>query len=138
MIFILKLPAFAQAWRKEVFSKLPSPLTQIVINKTTKEDVEKLIGKGALEEGNSVYWEYEGFKYSLQIKFKNKIVESLHYTFTKEKPPLSLIQKYIDKKKLKPFPENAKSSSKYFKDEHPAGAVVFDPINKNIYSVEFK
>lgn len=117
---------------------LPSPLSKIVLGKTSHEEIEKLLGKAALSEGDKSYWEYEGFKYSLQVSFKNKIAESFHYTFSKSKPELQLVKKYIDMKKLKAFPREGASAGKFLKDETPKGSLVIDPLSKTIYSVELK
>lgn len=128
----------AQEWRKVVLQHLPAPLSKIELGKTSLDEVEKLLGKSALTEGDKSYWEYEGFKYSLQVNFKNKIVESFHYTFSKSKPDLQLVKKYIDTKKLKAFPPTGASAGKFLKDETSKGSLVIDPVNKTIYSVELK
>ncbi len=128
----------AQSWRESIIKKLPAPLEKIEIGKTTQGEVEKLIGKPALDEGDKKYWEFHQFKYSLELTFKNNVIQSLNFTFSKDRPDLKDFLRFLDLKKMKLYPEKGPSAGKFLKDSQLRGDLLIDIVSKKIYSVELR
>lgn len=124
----------ASSWSDKAHDLLPPPLKSFTLRKTSLSEVEKVLGKASLNEGQKYYWEREGFKYALELSFNNKfILETIHYTFTGEKPSLDKIGK-IDVKKLTP---KDKSGGKFFMLKEKDSEVTIDPVSRTIQTVKF-
>lgn len=134
LFFLLFFSAslFAQSdLAREAKKLLPREIQELTLKKTSSNEAEKILGKPHLVEGSKHYWEVKGFKYGLELSFdKNKKLQSIHYTFTGEKPPLTKLPKF-DSEKLTPL------SSTLMKLKDNGCEVVIDVPKKTISSVRF-
>jgi hypothetical protein len=137
MLF-LSMSLHAQEWRKTIIEKLPSPLNQFEIGKTKLADVTKTLRVADLIEGDKHYFEFQDFKYALQLIYKDDVLTSLNFTFQNQKPDLAELGKFLEKDKLKSHPESGAAAGRYLKAEHEKGKLIIDPLTKKIYSVELK
>lgn len=128
----------AEGWKIPVSRLLPSPLEQIKVKSSTKTDIEKILGKPALIEGQKYYYAQGGFKYSLEITFNKSVVKEFHYTFLTPRPPVNPADLKIEVSKLTPFPATGGAAGKYQKYSDADGELVLDPVSKTLYSVRIK
>ena len=133
------LPALGSdlKWSQKINSFLPKAVAKIEIKKSHRSDIEKFLGKANLIEGDKNYYELDGFRYALEIVFKQDIVSEFSYTFIKNRPTFKELKLNLDLKKLSPYPKSV-SSSRYFQHSDSEGDIVIDPISKDIYSVRLR
>lgn len=132
LLFLLTFSAIAG-----IQELLPLPLKKFELHKTTLKEVEKQLGKAQLNEGSDHYWEKDGLKYAIKLSFdKESKLNAIHFTFTKDKPPISALN-IKDTKSLKPMPSSGRSG-RFFIHQEKNNQAVIDPLNKSIYSVEIK
>jgi hypothetical protein len=133
---LFSLSAFsASSWQEEVKMVLPAPLKEFTPGKTKLQEVEKKLGKAKLVKGSKYYWEFEGFKYALELTIKSKTLKSMHFTFVENKPDLKILKDNIPLQKFTPFPKEGKSLGRYLKYQENGSELIIDPISKTIYSV---
>lgn len=85
---------------KKVHDLLPAPVNQLKLHVTTLKEAEKLFGKADLVEGKNLYWEQNGLKYGLQLKFNEEnLLKEIRFIFTKNQPPLEKLGE-LDKNKI--------------------------------------
>ncbi len=125
--------AFALSWQDKLKELLPESLQFITLHKTTLAEVEAKIGKHALMRDNKYYWVYQGYEYGLELKVKNKVVESLHFSFPKRGPSVDV---------LKLDPQNYKKStisgSRYMDYHDLGGYISIDLTTQTIAIIRLK
>lgn len=135
ILLLFSFSAFAEGIRNKVQSILPSPIKELKVHSTKVAEAEKLLGRPHLVENEKYYWEMEGFKYALELKFKDGVLQSLHYTFPKNRPSLEVIGD-INTKKLSPYPTSGKSAGRFLHLKQKEAEVIIDPISKTIRTVK--
>jgi hypothetical protein len=138
LTLVLTFQVDAQEWRKSIKEKLPAPLNQFEVGVTKLEEVTKKLRKADLVEGDKHYFEFQEFKYALELVYSNNTLTSMNFTFQKDKPNLSEVSKFLEKEKLKSYPEKGASAGRFLQVVHEKGKLIIDPLAKNIYSVELK
>lgn len=134
--FLFSFAVFAApTWQEKTKSTLPAPLQEFIPGKTKLKDIEKRIGKAQQIKGTKYYWEFDKFKYALELTIQSKTLKSMHFTFTKDKPHIDLIQNVIQIQKFTPYPKEGKSTGRYLKLEENGSELIIDPVSKTIYSV---
>lgn len=131
--FLLFLSMNAFAGRQEILSLLPVKLQKLSISKTSLKEAQKLLGKPDYVEGEKQYWVEKGFKYAIELTFKDSKLVSLHYSFP-VKPDAKVIQKEFKEDDFKPFTHDVnllKATS-----EHEE--VVINVASKKLESVRIK
>jgi mannosyltransferase OCH1-like enzyme len=130
LILLLPLYAFAvsNSLKDRLVGLLPSPLNELRIQKTTLQEVEKKIGKPALIEGEKHYWERDGLKYAIELSFKKNILQSVHFTFTGDRPSLDKAGA-INTNKLVPY-------GKFLILKEKESELMIDAASKTIHTVK--
>jgi hypothetical protein len=136
LLISLNCLAITTSLKSKIHQSLPIPLQFIEMGKTQMNDVEKKLGKAALIEINKHYYDLDGFKYSLEITYKNKRVTQVYFTFTKNRPSFENFN--IDKKDLSSYPTSGGAAGRFLKYQEIDGEIIIDPIEKNIYAVRIK
>lgn len=125
------------SWKTQVQNLLPPPLSQLQPQKTTLTEIEKLLGKAHLVEGKDYYWERDGLKYALKLSVnEKKILTTLHYTFTSEKPALDKLKTKIPVSKMRPYPTHGKAAGRFLLYKENNAELIIDPVSKTIHSVQ--
>lgn len=125
------------SWKTQVLKLLPSPLSQLQPQKTTLTDIEKLLGKAHLVEGKDYYWEREGFKYALKLTVNDKkILTTLHYTFSGERPSLDQLKAKLPLSEMRPYPTHGKAAGRFLIYKEKNAELIIDPVSKTIHSVQ--
>ncbi|MBA2406207.1 MAG: hypothetical protein H0V66_15635 [Bdellovibrionales bacterium] len=127
----------AAGWQQTVRSLLPSPLLDFTPGKTSLKQVEKKLGKAQLVQGSNYYWERNGLKYAIELTFKNKLLQSMHFTFS-DKPKVEILKEEIKIKDFRPYPQAGKSTGRFLKLIQNGDELIIDPISKTIYSVKLQ
>lgn len=97
---LFSFPSFA-AWTEKVKSQLPSKFSELLIGKSNRDSVRKILGKPDLVRGDKEYWIMDGFKYALELSYKKNVLETLHYNFPKKSLTINDLKNDIDPKLLK-------------------------------------
>ena len=125
------------SWKTQAQKLLPSPLSQLQPQKTTLTDIEKLLGKAHLVEGKDYYWERDGFKYALKLSLnEKKVLTTLNYTFTGEKPSLDKLKTKLPVSEMRPYPSHGKAAGRFLIYKDNNAELIIDPVSKTIQSVQ--
>lgn len=125
------------SWKTQVRNLLPPPLSKLQPQKTTLTDIEKLLGKAHLVEGKDYYWERDGLKYALKLSVNDqKILTTLHYTFTGEKPSLEKLKAKPPISEMMPYPSRGKAAGRFLIYQEKNAELIIDPVSKTIHSVQ--
>ena len=137
--FLFIISALAEvALSHKLIPLLPEKIARVQINKSSKLDVEKIMGKPDLIENNKYYYEVDGLKYGLELSFEQDKLRELHFTFVKNKPAIEKLKFKFDTAELVPFPRSGASSGRYFLLSKPDAEMVIDPISHTIYSIRIR
>ncbi len=91
-------------WSEKAKAHLPKDLRTLELGKTNRDSARKSLGKPDLVRGDKEYWIRDGFKYAVELTYKDNKLSSLHYNFTKKDFPLEELKADIDPKQLKSSP----------------------------------
>lgn len=112
---------------------LPEKINTIILDQTTLEEVKAKLGKPALVRGEKHYWVYQDFEYALELKIKNKKVQSIHFTYPKNAPSVDALR--LNPKNFKA----SKLSSSRFMDYHDVGgSITIDLTSQTISTIRIK
>ncbi len=125
--------ALALSWQEKLKGLLPEKLQFIQLQKTTLKEVEAEIGKPALVRDNKYYWVYQGFEYALELKVKDKVIQSLHFTFPKQGPSVDELK--LDAKNYK---TSTLSGSRYMDYHDLGGSISIDLSTQSISVIRLK
>lgn len=103
-ILIFSQSAFA-GWSEKVKSHFPKKMNSLVIGKSDREAARKSLGKPDLVRGDKEYWIIDGFKYAVELTYKNNKLETLHFNFPKKTLAMEDLKSDIDPKLLKSSPD---------------------------------
>ena len=125
--------ALALSWQDKLKELLPDKLKFLTLQKTTLAEVESQIGKPALVRDNRYYWVYQGFEYALELKVKDKVIQSLHFTFPKQGPS-------VDALRLDPANYKASSlaGSRYMDYHDVGGSISIDLATQSISVIRIR
>jgi hypothetical protein len=130
-LFISSL-AQADIWETKAHAILPAPLRELIIGKSTIEAAKKNLGKPGLVEDQKYFWEENNFKYAVVLTFNKKVLQSIHYTFTKHAPKIDVLEIDSNDKNFESY------NSKYLRLKKNSREIVIDPIKRTIYSVKIQ
>jgi hypothetical protein len=134
LISFLSFNTYAKDWKKVIVKKLPPPIAEIEINKTTLSTIEKSLGKAQLVEKEKHYYEVSGFKYGLEITYKNKKVSQYSYTFVKNRP--SIVELNLKLEDFSSYNPQNLAHAKFLHSADSEGEIIIDPVQKNVYSIK--
>jgi hypothetical protein len=122
----------ADSWQNKLYELLPVPIKQIRVQKTTFAEVERLLGKPALQRDDKFYWVYQGFEYALELVIKDDKVVSLHFSFPKLGPSIEDLK--LDPNRFKPHPE----SNRFIDFHDVGGAITIDLSSQTVHSLRIR
>lgn len=126
--------AFA-GWTEKARTHLPKDLRTLELGKTNRESARKALGKPDLVRGDKEYWIREGFKYAVELTYKDNKLATLHYNFPKKDFALEEIKADIDPKLIKASPTAPHTSLVYQDTE---GKLEIELTTGKVESVRFQ
>ncbi len=134
LTFLFSTSIFA-GWSEKAKTHLPKDLRALELGKTNRESARKTLGKPDLVRGDKEYWVREGFKYAVELTYKDNKLATLHYNFPKKDFSLEDLKADIDPKLLKSS-STAPHTSLVYEDKE--GKLEVDLSSGKVESVRFQ
>lgn len=131
---LFSIEAFA-GWAQKAKSHLPPKVQALELGKSDREAARKALGKPDLVRGDKEYWIIDGFKYALELTYKNNKLSSLHYNFSRNGFPVETLKGDFDPKLLKASPTAPHTSLMY---EDKEGKIEVEMATGKVESLRFQ
>ena len=122
-------------WTEKAKSHLPPKVQTLELGKSDRDSARKALGKPDLVRGDKEYWIIDGFKYALELTYKNNKLATLHYNFSRNGFPVEKLKGEFDPKLLKASTSSPHTSLMY---EDKQGKMEVEMATGKVESVRFQ